>query len=304
VLLVTGAAGYVGSALVAELVRRGAPVRAGVRDPGRPAALPESVPRVRADLTDEESLRAAVQGCDGVFHVAAVIRNSAAEAARANIEGTDRLLRAAVDAGVRRMVYTSTAAAILDAAGQVSERAAGTALADPYTQSKATAEALVLAAAADGLQPVIVNPVCIYGPSPVGPLSYNTLLAAAARGELAEVVDTSVGWVLAEDVAVGHLLAFEHGVAGTRYVLCGQVASFPYVLNTYAELAGSEHRVTGLPPGSTLRPDAPPFAYRSEVWGKVGPVRVDDSQARDLGFRARGLDEGLRLTASWLSGRS
>jgi dihydroflavonol-4-reductase len=301
-LLVTGAAGYVGSALVAELVRHGLPVRAGVRDPLRPAALPESVPRVRADLDDEASLRAAVQGCTGVFHVAAVIRPSVAETARANVEGTARLLRAATAAGVRRLVYTSTTAAIIDSTGQVSERtSAGTALADPYAQSKAVAEGLVLAAAADGLEAVVVNPVSIYGPSPAGPLSYNTLLRGAARGEVTEIVDTPVGWVLAADVAAGHLLAFERGEPGLRYALCGEVASYPHVLNSYAELVGSPHRVAGLPPGSTLRPDAPPFAHRSAIYGQLPPAKVDDSQARALGFRARGLAEGLQLTASWLT---
>src|SRR5258706_604420 len=83
---------------------------------------------------------------------------------------------------------------------------------------------------------------------PAGRLSYNTLLAAVARGEGREVVDTPVGWVLAQAVAAGHVLAFERGVPGSRYALCGEVASFPRVLNGYAELVGSEHRVTGLPP--------------------------------------------------------
>jgi dihydroflavonol-4-reductase len=236
--------------------------------------------------------------------VAATIRDSAAETARANVEGTARVLRAAADAGVRRLVYTSTTAAIIDSTGHVSERATTpTALPDAYARSKWDAEGLVLAAAADGLEAVIVNPVSIYGPSPAGPLSYNTLLAAVARGEVREIIDTPVGWVLAQDVAAGHVLAFEHGATGTRYALCGEVASFPHVLNSYAELVGSEHRVTGLPPGSVLAADAPLFAYRSQVYGMLAPVRVDDTQARALGFAARGLDEGLRLTASWLASR-
>jgi dihydroflavonol-4-reductase len=304
VLLVTGAAGFVGTAVVAELVRQGLPVRAGVRDPGRPAALPDSVPRVRVELDDEESLRAAVTGCDGVFHVAAVLRPSPVDTARANVDGTARLLRAAADAGVRRFVYTSTTAAIIDAAGQVSETATETALPDPYATSKAAAERLVLAAAEAGLPAVIVNPVCVYGPSPAGPRSYNALLAAVASGEVREVVDTPVGWVLAEDVAAGHLLAYEQGVSGTKYALCGEVAPFPQVLNTYAELAGSPHRVVGLPPGSTLGPDPQPYAYRSEVYGKLPPVRVDDRQARTLGFTPRDLADGLRRTADWLPGQT
>ncbi|MEN3356170.1 MAG: dihydroflavonol-4-reductase [Mycobacteriales bacterium] len=303
-LLVTGAAGYVGAALVAELVRRGLPVRAAVRDLSRVSMLPGTVQRVRADLDDEASLRAAVAGCDGVFHVAAVLRPSPVDTARGNVDGTARLLRAAADAGVTRFVYTSSTAAIIDATGLVNERVTETALPDPYATSKAAAERLVLAAAADGMPAVIVNPTCVYGPSPAGPLSYNTLLLAAARGEVSEVVDTPVGWVLAEDVAAAHVLAYERGVTGAKYALCGEVASYPRVLNTYAELAGSPYRVAGLPPGSTLGPDPQPYAYRSEVYGKLPPVRVDDSQARALGFTPRPLADGLRHTATWLSSLS
>ncbi len=299
-LLVTGAAGFVGAAVVAELVRQGLPVRAAVRDLNRVSMLPGSVQVVRADLDDEASLRAAVAGCTGVFHVAGVVRPSAVDTARGNVDGTARLLRAAADAGVGRFVYTSSTAAIIDATGLVNERATDTALPDPYATSKAAAERLVLAAADDGMPAVIVNPVCVYGPSPAGPFSYNSLLTAAANGTVREVVDTPVGWVLAEDVAAGQLLAYEHGVSGTKYALCGEVAPYPQVLNMYAELVGSPHRVVGLPPGSTLGPDPQPYAYRSEVYGRLPPIRMDDSQARALGFAPRDLAAGLRHTAAWL----
>jgi dihydroflavonol-4-reductase len=115
-----------------------------------------------------------------------------------------------------------------------------------------------------------------------------------------EIVAARVGWVLAEDVAEGHLLAWEKGEAGKRYVLCGEVATFSTVLDRVAALWGSPHRVTALPPGTTLPADAIVFGRRSEVYGKLGPVRVDDTQARALGFRGRGLDVGLPLTVSWL----
>jgi dihydroflavonol-4-reductase len=300
-LLVTGATGYVGSAVVQVLVDAGLPVRAAVRDAGRAAILPESVERVFADLDDEPSLVEAMRGCEGVFHLAASLGPLPEDTRRSNVDGTARVLAAARTAGVRRVVFTSSSAAIVAADGLVSEQAPNrTALVDPYSTSKAEAEGLVFAAVADGLDACIVNPVNIYGPSPYGPGSYNGLFLAAARGEVREVVDAPVGWVLAEDVARGQLLAFEKGEAGRRYVLCGEVAPFGAVLHRFAELTGSPHRVTALPPGTTLPDDASLFARRSEVYGKLGAVHIDDAQARALGFAPRGVEDGLAITASWL----
>ncbi|MDT7589856.1 MAG: dihydroflavonol-4-reductase [Pseudonocardiales bacterium] len=314
-LLVTGATGYVGAALVALLRERGLAVRAAVRTPERARLLPPGVSWAVAELTDPAAMRRAAEGCEGVFHLAASVGRSAEETRRLNVVGTATVLAAARAAGVRRFVHTSSGAAIVDSTGLVSEHATGsTALVDPYSTSKAEAERLVLAAngisagngagngAGDALETVVLNPASIYGPSPAGPSSYNALFAAAARGEVAEVVDATVGWVLAEDVALGHLLAYRHGRGGQRYVLCGEIAGFGAVLHRYAELVGSPHRVRALPPGSSLGPDASTFASRSEVYGKLGPVRVDDTEARALGFEPTGLADGLARTAAWMSG--
>ena len=303
-LLVTGATGYLGSALTALLTDAGLPVRAAIRSEARAGVLPEGVERVFADLGDEESLAEAMRGCDGVFHLAASLGPSPEDTRRSNVDGTARVLAAAARAGVRRVVYTSSSAAIVAASGLVSEQAPNeTALVDPYSTTKAEAEGLVFAAVAEGLDACIVNPVNLYGPSPYGPGSYNGLFLAAARGEVTEIVDAPVGWVLAEDVARGHFLAFEKGEAGRRYVLCGEVAGFGSVLDRFAELVGSQHRVAARPPGTTLPDDAPLFARRSEVYGKLGPVHIDDAQARGLGFHPKGVDEGLAITAAWLADR-
>jgi dihydroflavonol-4-reductase len=303
-LLVTGATGYLGSALVSVLVERGLPVRAVVRSSRRGAVLPGGVEHVFADLDDESSLARAMDGCEAVFHLAASVGHSPAETRRANVNGTIHVLRAARRCGVRRLVYTSSSAAIIDHSGLVSEVAPNrTALTDPYSTSKAEAEGLVFAAVEDGLDVSIVNAVNAYGPSPRGPLSYNGLLLAAARGEIPAIVDAPVGWVLAEDVARGHLLALEKGEPGRRYVLCGEVAPFGRVLDRFAELAGTSNRVRRLAPGSALPEGAPLFAQRSEVYGRLGPVRIDDAGARALGFSARGVDEGLELTVAWMARR-
>jgi len=304
-LLVTGATGYLGSALVAVLADAGLPVRAAIRSEARASVLPDGVERVFADLGDEPSLVEAMRGCEGVFHLAASLGPSPEDTRRSNVDGTARVLAAAARAGVRRVVYTSSSAAIVAADGLVSEQAPNeTALVDPYSTTKAEAEGLVFAAVAEGLDACIVNPVNVYGPSPYGPGSYNGLFLAVARGQVTEIVDAPVGWVLAEDVARGHLLAFEKGEAGHRYVLCGEVAGFGRVLGRFAELTGSPHRVTERPPGTTLPDDAPLFARRSEVYGKLGAVHVDDAQARAIGFAPKGVDEGLAITAAWLADRN
>lgn len=303
-LLVTGATGFLGSTLVKILCEEGRPVRALVRSEERARVLPAEVDLVFGDLADAGSLERAMQGCEGVFHLAASLGPLPEDTRRANVDGTARVLAAARRAGVRRLVHTSSSAAIVDASGLVSEQAPNrTALSDVYSTTKAEAEGLVFTAAAQGLDALMVNVVGAYGPSPAGPSSYNSLLLSAAQGEIDEVVDSQVGWVLAEDVARGQLLAFDKGEAGRRYVLSGEVAGFGAVLDRFAELVGSPHRPKARPPGTTLPDDVNLFAKRSEVYGKLGAVHVDDAQARALGFTAAGLDEGLPLTARWLADR-
>jgi dihydroflavonol-4-reductase len=300
-LMVTGATGFLGSGLVDVAVRRGMAVRAAVRDETRARALlPAGVDVVVADLSDVDALTAAARGCTGVLHLAGSVGHSEEETRRGNVDGTRRMLAAALAAGVERFVYTSSSAAVIDAAGLVAEDPVGPpALTDPYSRSKAEAERLVLEAT--GIAAMVVNPVNVYGPSPLGPHSYNGLFLAAARGEVPAVVDATVGWVLAEDAALGHLLALERGLPGRRYVLCGETATFGHVLHTFAGHVGGR-RVQVLPPGSSLGPDAGTFARRSEVYGHFPPVHVDDRGARGLGFAPCGVQDGLARTARWISG--
>lgn len=300
-LLVTGATGYLGAALIDRLRDERLPVRAMVRNSERAAALPNGVSWMAGDLSDPASLRRAVTGCTGVFHLAASLGDDLEETRRLNVAGTEALLSAAVEAGVRRFVHTSSSAAVLARDGLVSERAAGgTALTDPYSTSKSEAETLVLGAS-DRLDVMVVNPVNIYGPSRAGAHSYNSLFASAADGTVDAVVDAPVGWVLASDVAEALLLAYRDGKSGQRYVVCGEVAPFGSVVNRYVELAGGSRPVKVLEPGADLDAGAHPFAVRSQVYGKFGPVRIDDAQARALGCRPRTLAEGLPETAAWLA---
>lgn len=303
-LLVTGATGFLGSALVHLAVREGYDVRVTVRDARRAAELlPAGVDVAVADLFDPAALERAARGCTAVVHLAGAVGGSPEELHRTNVDGTAAVLAAARTAGASRFVFTSSGAAVMDSSGLMAEEPSGPpALGDPYSRSKAAAEELVLAAAAEGMGAVVASPVSVYGPSPAGPQSYNALFLSAARGEVDAVVDAPMAWVLAEDAAVGHLLVLERGTPGRRYVLCGEVAPFGSVLHAFADQVGGE-KVTVLPPGSSLGPDAGTFARRSEVYGRFPPVTVDDSGARTLGFTPRGIEEGIAETAAWLTSR-
>ena len=300
--MVTGGTGYLGSVVVAVLADEGRDVRALVRDEEKARRLlPAGVEIVVGDISDAGAVARAAHGCSGVLHLAATVGGTPQEIHAANLEGARTVLAAAVEAGVQRFVHTSTGAAIMDATGLVAERpVAPPVLTDPYSASKAAAEALVLAAHdIDGaIETVVVSPASIYGPSPRGPESYNGLFRAAAAGEVPVVVDAPMGWVLAEDAARAHLLALDHGEPGRRYVVCGEVARVGRVLHAYADAVGGQ-RVDLLPPGSSLGPDASTFARRSEVYGMFPPVHFDDAGARALGFAPRGIDEGIALTAAW-----
>lgn len=301
-LFVTGATGYLGSALVQLLVDEGHAVRALVRTPARAGILPASVERFAGDISDEDALAQGMQGCEGVFHLAAAMGASWEESREGNPRGTGRVLRAARRAGVRRVVYTSSSAAIIRPDGLVSEgNENATGLVDQYSVTKKEAETVVFDAVRDGQDANIVNVVNAYGPSPAGPQSYNRLFLAAAAGQVPVVVDAQVAWVLASDVARAHLLAYQKGDPGKRYVASGEVATFPRVLESFNRLWGVSPQIEVLPRGSDIPRDRLwGHAIRSEVYGKLGPMTVDDTNARALGFVPAGLDQGLQITVDWL----
>ena len=298
---VTGGTGFLGSSLIELLSKEGHSVVALVRRPERADVLPASVVQVAGDLTSEAAMVAGMAGCDGVFHLAASVGGTIEATREFNTEGTRRVLRAAKTAGVPRIVHTSSSAAIITPDGTVSENHSGdTALVDPYSVTKAEAERVVFAAVEGGQDVRIVNVVNAYGYSPRGPMSYNLLIRAACEGALKTVVDARVGWVLAEDVSKGHLLAFESGAAGKRYILCGELGTFSTFLGVAKRLWGSAQALQVLPPGSDLPSDGHFFARRSEVYGKLGPVTTEDANARAIGFTAAGIEAGLGATIPWL----
>ena len=245
--LVTGATGFIGSAVARALVERGHSVRVLVRKTSDRRNLTGLIAsEIEGDLADPPSLKRAVQGCRYVFHVAADYRIWVPDPApmlRSNVEGTKLLMQAALDAEVERIVYCSSVAALgmskdgtpADETLPVSEDS----VVGIYKKSKYRAEQAVLAMVRErGLPAVIVNPAAPVGPRDVKPTPTGRMVADAAAGRLPAYVDTGLNVVHVEDVAMGHVLALECGRIGERYILGSENLMLADLFALVAEEAG------------------------------------------------------------------
>ena len=243
--LVTGASGFIGGSVVRELTRAGIQVREFVR---RQSTLTTDEHRgepVRGDVRDLESVRRAVRGCDAVFHVAALYTFWSRESKHVydvNVQGTRNVLRAALEAGVKRVVYTSSVATIgAPAPGEVSNEESypkPQALVGHYKRSKYLAEQEAVALHREGLPVVIVNPSAPVGWGDVRPTPTGRVVLDFIRGRIPAYVDTGLNVVDVEDVAKGHLLAFEKGRLGERYILGNRNTSLRDLLTKLGEVVG------------------------------------------------------------------
>ena len=319
--LITGASGFVGSAVLRQLIAAGHTVRALVRpnsDRRNLAELPVEI--VTGDLTDRGSLDRALLGCSALFHVAAVYRlwvPQPQEIYDANVTGTRNLMIAAANAGVKRIVYTSSVATLgLTSDGSPADEDTPVSLADMighYKRSKFLAEAEVKKLVdKQGLPVVIVNPSTPIGPRDIKPTPTGRIIVDALSGRMPAYVDTGLNLVHVDDVAMGHLLAFERGTIGERYVLGAQNMTLKEILTELAAITGGQAPRIRLPHNLVL-----PIAYVSEAWARlthgneprvtlVG-VRLakkkmffsSEKAKRVLGFNPRPIEEALRDAVDW-----
>ena len=244
--LVTGATGFVGSAVTRALLATGHEVRVLARPNSDRRNLDDlSVEVAEGSLEDAASLARAAAGCRYLFHVAADYRlwvTDPAAMRRANVEGTRLLMRAALGAGIERVVYTSSVATLgLLPEGSADETAPSRIedMIGPYKRSKFQAEELVRDLVAKrGLPAVIVNPSAPVGPRDRKPTPTGRLILEAARGHMPGYVDTGLNIVHVEDVAAGHLAAAEMGCVGERYILGGENLPLAAILAEVARAAG------------------------------------------------------------------
>jgi dihydroflavonol-4-reductase len=318
--LVTGATGFVGSAVARALLREGWQVRVLVRDSSDRRNLDGLDTEVLSgDLNDRGSLERAVKGCEALFHVAADYRLGARrpqELYRTNVEGTRNVLSAAQLAGVARIVYTSSVATIgIPADGSAGTEDSPVALADMighYKRSKFLAEQVAREAARAGAPVVIVNPSTPVGPGDVKPTPTGRMVQDAAAGRMPAYVDTGLNIVHVDDVAAGHLLALSRGRSGEHYILGGENMSLRAILTEITGLAGRSPPRIRLPTAALL-----PIAYVADALGRlsgrtmrltVEGVRLarkrmyfsSDKAARELGYRWRAPSEAFRDAVQWL----
>src|SRR5438128_3477891 len=228
--LVTGATGFVGSAVARVLLKAGHPVRVlARRNSDRRNLEGLAVEVAEGTLEDPGSLAAAVAGCRYLFHVAADYRLWVPDPEpmfRANVGGTRELMQAALAAGVERIVYTSSVATLGIVPGGIADEETPNRAEDmigPYKRSKFDAEAAVRDLVAEqGLPAVIVNPSTPIGPGDVKPTPTGRVIVEAARGRMPVFINTGLNLAHVDDIAVGHLLAARAGQIGRRYILGGE----------------------------------------------------------------------------------
>ena len=318
--LVTGANGFVGSAVTRALLNAGHRVRALLRpDSDRRNLAGLDIETRHGDLRDHRSLREAVAGCDYLFHVAADYRLWIPDPDamyQANVEGSAEIIRLATEAGAKKIVYTSSVAACgIRPDRRPADETTPASLADMighYKRSKFLAEERVQRLVEERGSPVtIVNPSTPIGPRDIKPTPTGRVIVDTLKKKMPAYVDTGLNIAHVDDVAAGHLLALQKGAVGERYILGGQDLSLRQILQTIADLAGVKAPAVRLPRNLIL-----PVAWLSErlaaLTGKEPLATVDGVRMakkfmyfssakaeRQLGYQSRPARQAIADAIAW-----
>jgi dihydroflavonol-4-reductase len=319
--LITGAAGFVGSAVLRQLLAAGHNVRALVRpksDRRNLTGLPVEI--VNGDISDRQSLDRAMAGCSTLFHVAGDYRlwlPRPDEMYETNVIGTRNVMLAAMDAGIKRVVYTSSVATLgFTLNGRPADEDTPVSLKDMighYKRSKFMAETEVKRLADEqGLPVIIVNPSTPVGPRDIKPTPTGRIIVDAASGRMPAYVDTGLNLVHVDDVAIGHLLALERGKVGDRYILGACNMTLKEIFCAVGTLTDQNPPKICLP-----HPLVFPIACMSEAWARLVSRREPrvpltgvrlarkkmffsvEKAKRFLGFNPRPVEEALRDAVDW-----
>ncbi len=316
---VTGATGFVGSQVARVLADCGADLRLLLR-PSSPTANIDALKadRVTGDLLEPPSLKKAIAGCDCVFHVAADYRlwtRDPQSMYRANVEGTRAIIEASREAGVRRIVCTSSVATMGFIANGLADENSPVSLAcmiGHYKRSKFMGEQLALEAGRAGNEVIVVNPTTPVGERDIKPTPTGRIILDFLRRKFPAYVDTGLNVVDATECARGHVAALEKGRPGERYILGGENLTLKEILDKLAA-------ITGLPAPSIRLPYAVAFAagafdtlFTGVLRGReprvpldavrIGRKKMFVSSAkaeRELGYKVVPVDDALRRAVEW-----
>jgi dihydroflavonol-4-reductase len=317
--LVTGASGFVGSAVARLLDEKGYRVRVLMRT-SSPRDNVEGIACevAEGDMRDQRSMEAAMRDVRYLFHVAADYRMWARdpeEIVRNNREGARAVMEAALSARVEKIVYTSSVAALKPLAGSAADensRHTEESAIGAYKRSKVVAERLVEKMVAEqGLPAVLVSPSTPIGPRDIKPTPTGRIIVEAANGKMPAYVDTGLNLVHVDDVARGHLLALEHGKAGQAYILGGEDVTLKTMLADIARLSGRKAPTLRLPRGP-IYPIALAAEAAARVTGREPFVTMDGLKmakhhmyfssgkaAKELGYKARPYAQGIEDALAW-----
>jgi dihydroflavonol-4-reductase len=287
------------------------------------SGVPElDVEIARGDLRDAVSVERAMAGCSAVFHVAADYRLWAkrpAELYESNVEGTRNVLEAAKKAGVKRVVYTSTVGCIgvpHDGLGDETSAVSLDEMAGAYKRSKFMAEQVALEYARGGLPVVIVNPTAPVGDHDFKPTPTGKIVADFLAGAMPAYIDTGLNILDARDCARGHLLAWEHGRPGERYILGSENLTLAEILRKLAKITGRKAPETQIPyfvayaaglasTGWAELTGKPPRVPMEAVRMAKKKMWVSHEKARrELGFAPGPADVALSRAVEWFRARA
>lgn len=315
VAAVTGASGFIGSAVVRALLSRGRRVRALVEPGAKDLANLEGLDvEVReCDVTDEPSVRRALEGAGSLFHLAAIYKLWTPDPEplfRVNVEGTTAVLLAAMAAGVKRVVFTSSIMAV-GLGGDENKRFDLFDNAGTYTLTKYLSERVALRFARAGLPLVVVNPGMPFGPRDRAPTPTGQVVLRFLKREVPMLGAGSLSVVDVDDCAEGHVLAEEKGRTGERYILTGHDVTLRDLAKRIGRLANVRvpkialPRALGGPTAAAIEAVArrtgkePLVTYKEAVFTSASPHFPNDKAVRELGFRVRPLDETLARAIDW-----
>ena len=318
--LVTGASGFVGSAVSKCLLAAGYPVRGLVRPASPRGHLADwNIEFIEGDIRDREAVARAMAGMRYLFHVAADYRlwaRNPDEIVSTNVGGTEVVMSEALRAGVTRIVHTSSVAT-LELRPEIAVTAEDAPLAEAdaigaYKRSKVASERLVEAMVkGDKLPAVIVNPSAPIGPRDVRPTPTGRIIIEAAAGRMPAFVDTGLNLVHVDDVGAGHVAALERGRPGERYILGGQNVRLADMLADIARLVGRRPPRVRLP-RALVYPVAVAAELAAQVtnrepfvttvgvkMAKYNMFFTSEKAERELGYRARPYQEALTDAIAW-----
>jgi len=319
-ILITGATGFIGSAVARNLAAKGYQLRVMVR---RPDHLPNikdlDVETVEGDLEKPETFEKCLDGCDGLFHIAAWYTMWTLERDklfRINVDGTRRLLEKALEMGIRRVLYTSSVAAIgkpPDGPGTEETEWNLDWVKDPYVTSKHLALQEALKVAEKGLNLVIVCPSAPLGPGDIGPTPTGQMVCDFLNGGTPIYFDGGLNIIDVDDLAEGHYLAYTKGKTGEKYILAGRNMTLKEIYDLLSEISGVPAPKMKLPSGMAYF-----MGWMLETWANLvtkkhplitlpgarmialPPHYSNEKAVRELGLTNRPIEETFRRSIEYL----